>query len=294
MKKQQILSLMVAFIVSGCESSPTVNVNPTTETTPPNSTVSSPPVSETLLTRAEIYKLVKNVQLSPRNQGVRPAKISDVIVPLDVLKTGAFSRADLLFNEGSLTRIGEKGIFRFFPGTRRFQILNGTLLSMFPRDSQGGTIVTPEAKVETHGTALWVRRDSARKTTFVGVLTNNSHLPVIVSNLKGKVTVRLRGGQRVSVINGVVGTVKDLNLQKFYQSCKVAKDLGAEQEKLAAQENPRIQETLNAVRAETLATLKDQLMGSKELATKYDNFIPCPTQNNIRDGNSKRSDSVKS
>jgi len=41
---------------------------------------------------------------------------------------------------------------------------------------------------------------------------------VRVSNAKGEGTVSLKGGQRVSVVNGVVEPVKDLNLPTFYKT----------------------------------------------------------------------------
>ncbi len=69
-----------------------------------------------LLTRAEVYKLVNQVQLLLNNQSPRPAKLSDVLIPEDALRTTARSKAELLFNEGSLARIGANAMFRFIPG----------------------------------------------------------------------------------------------------------------------------------------------------------------------------------
>jgi hypothetical protein len=86
-----------------------------------------------LLTRAEVYKLVNTVQLLPNQQSPRPAKLSDTLAPLDAIKTATRSRAELLFNEGSLARVGANAIFRFVPGTRSFQLRNGTALIMSHR-----------------------------------------------------------------------------------------------------------------------------------------------------------------
>ncbi len=149
---------------------------------------------------------------------------------------------------------------------------------MFRPGSGGGKIITPEAIVVGRGTVMWVRHDSANQTTLVGALTNNPPSPVIVSNAKGQGVVQLRAGQRVAVIDGVVGQVKDLNLQTFHQTCELAAGLGPGEEKLVAQESPEVQETLNAVRAETLAALRNQLMQPEGPAIESDDFRPCPPQ----------------
>ncbi len=229
-----------------------------------------------LLTRAEVYKLVNQVQLLLRNQPPRLAKLSDVLISQDALRTTPRSKAELLFNEGSLVRIGANAMFRFVPGTRSFQLRNGTVLAMFRPGSGGGKIITPEAIVVGRGTVMWVRHDSTSQTTLVGALTNNPPSPVMVSNGKGEGEVQLRAGERVSVIDGVVGQVKDLNLQTFHQTCELAAGLGPGEEKLVAKESPDVQETLNAVRSETLAALTNQLMQSEGLSTDSNNFRPCP------------------
>lgn len=244
---------------------------------------------QNLLTHAEVYKLVNQVQLLLRNQPPRPAKISDVIIPQDGLRTAARSTVELLFNEGSLARLGANAMFRFIPGTRSFQLSNGTVLVIFRPGSGGGKIITPEAIVVGRGMIMWVRHDSASQTTLVGALTNNPDRSVVVSSAKGEGEVQLRAGQRVSIIDGVVGPVKSLNLQTFYQTCELAAGLGPGQEKLVAQESPEVQETLKAVRVETLAALTNQLL---QPDTNSDNFRPCPPQKEEARNRDQRSDST--
>ena len=84
-------------------------------------------ISQTLaqadvLTRAEVYKLRNQVELLPLNQSARAAKLSDVLVPQDALRTAAASVAELLFNEGSIARVDASSVFRFREGLRRFQL----------------------------------------------------------------------------------------------------------------------------------------------------------------------------
>ncbi|MCF4968948.1 hypothetical protein CV014_18415, partial [Nostoc sp. CMAA1605] len=74
------------------------------------------------LTRAEVYKVIKIVELILHNQTHRRAELKDVIVPKDAVKTGASSEAQLFFNDQSLIRVDQSSVFRFEPGLRRFKL----------------------------------------------------------------------------------------------------------------------------------------------------------------------------
>jgi hypothetical protein len=112
------------------------------------------------LTDAEVYRLRNNVQLLLRNQAPRPARVADVLVPQDSLRTALNSIAELLFNEGSIARVDQNTTFRFESGMRRFELRNriamnetifvlenGTALIISPPDSVGTQIQTPESRI---------------------------------------------------------------------------------------------------------------------------------------------------
>ncbi|MDJ0705689.1 MAG: hypothetical protein QNJ46_20680 [Leptolyngbyaceae cyanobacterium MO_188.B28] len=122
---------------------------------------------QTLLTRAEVYRLLNQVQFIPRGQSSRPAQLSDILAPRDALRTGNRSRVELLFNEGSLARIGSSAVFRFVPGLRRYQLPDGSIQSeaifqlrsgvaliLNPSDSLGSRIETPESRIELLNTLV--------------------------------------------------------------------------------------------------------------------------------------------
>ena len=88
---------------------------------------STPVQAEKELTSAEVYKILKQVQLLQRKQTPRPAQLKDVLVPLDALRTGEESGANLLFNEGSLGIIGSKTTFRFKLDMRQGEVADGEI-----------------------------------------------------------------------------------------------------------------------------------------------------------------------
>ncbi|MBD2439591.1 hypothetical protein [Nostoc sp. FACHB-110] len=246
-----------------------------------------PPVSAEsgdILTRAEIYKLIKMVELLLHNQPQRPAKPKDVIVPRDAVKTGDKSQAQLFFNDKSLIRVDQKSIFRFEPGIRRFKLPNlialnetifkldnGTALILSPPGSVGTEVQTPGSNISIMAlrststpdlyspaqiaSAVMVTHDRLSNTTQVYALTDGD---IKIFDQQGTKTVSLKGGQTVAVINGVAGNVREFDLKTFYKNINLASGLGPGQEKLIAQETTPVQATLQSVRKETLAALRNQ------------------------------------
>ncbi|WP_414565347.1 MULTISPECIES: FecR domain-containing protein [unclassified Anabaena] len=257
--------------------------------------------SDQLLTRAEVYKLIKIVELLLHNQTARPAQPQDVIVPRDAVRTGENSEAQLFFNDKSLIRVDQSSTFRFEPGLRRFKLRNllalnemifklenGTALVLSPPGSVGTEVETPESQIQIlavrpttaqknntfiaanknnkisqnnlflpaqKASAVMVMHDQTRNATQVFALTDGD---IKISDQQGKKTVALQGGQTVAVRNGVVGNVQEFDLQGFYRSISLTTGLGPGQENVVAQESVPVQETLKAVRIETLAALRNQ------------------------------------
>ena len=216
-------------------------------------------LAQSTLKRAEVYKLRNQVELSRQHKPVwSPAKLGDTIAPQDAIRTGANSRAELLFNEGTLVRTGAGTIFRFSPGRRSFELDSGSALIMI-RPGQGeSSILTPEAKVVSQGTALLIQHNPQLNSSLIGVLTSSKAGPVTVSSSDGKVTIELNAGQFVSIINGVVGLVEHFILPMFYETVELSAGLGTGQENLLAKESPEVQKTINLVRMEALEPLKNQ------------------------------------
>ncbi|MFK0733092.1 MAG: hypothetical protein ACFKPT_09610 [Gloeotrichia echinulata GP01] len=268
------------------------------------------------LTSAEVYKLIKMVELLLQNQTQRPAKQKDIIQPRDAVRTGVSSEAQLFFNDKSLIRVDQSSTFRFEPGLRRFQLPNrialletifklenGTALILSPPGSVATEIATPESQISIlaprpatisspttnlvatkssklsqnsseklfipaqKASAVLITHNTTNNTTQVFALTDGD---IKISDQNGKKTVALQGGQTVAVKNGVVGTVQEFDLQGVYKLISLTAGLGPGQETIVAQESPPVKETINAVRMETLAALRNQ---AKRFAGFAKNFV---------------------
>jgi hypothetical protein len=223
----------------------------------------TPALADTVIKEAEIYKMHNQVDI---NYGEEPnwsqAQLGDVIVPQDSVRTGANSRADILFNEGTLVRTGAGTTFRFPPGKRSFELTSGAALIMIRPEQGQSTITTPEAKVVSQGTALFVQHNPQNSSSLVGVLTDSPAGLVKVQSANGEVTIQLQAGQFVTIVQGVVGLVENFVLPMFYETVELSAGLGLEpkaRKKLLAEESPEVQQTIKEVQAEAIAPLENQL-----------------------------------
>lgn len=215
--------------------------------------------AQATLTNAEVYKVNNSVSLSQGGGGWSPAGVGDRLNPQDSLRTGARSKAELFFNEGSLVRTGEGTTFYFPPGRRSFEVINGSTLIMIRPGLGASRINTPEANIVASGTALFVQHDEASNTSLVGVLTESPAGPVTVTDIDGETSVQLSAGQFVSVANGAIGLIEHFILPMFYDSVDMAMGLAPGQESFVSQQSPAVQETINAVRAESIGPFNDQV-----------------------------------
>jgi FecR protein len=240
----------------------------------------SPVFADSAVTSAQVYKVSNQVDLDRQNQGSwSPASVGDALVPRDAVRTGTESRAELLFNEGTLVRTGEGTTFRFPPGRRSFELEDGSALFII-RPGQGDSRVqTPQAAIVAHGTALFVQHDPKQNISVVGVLSNSPAGPVTVTDLNGQQTIELTAGQFVSVANGVIGLVENFILPMFYQSVTLANGLGSGQENLIAQESAEVQQTLQAVRAETVGPLQSQVVWIQDFCSANVGTVQTLAQN---------------
>ncbi len=210
--------------------------------------------AQATLTSADIYTLQNQVTLNNRS-----ASVGDRMVPQDSLSTGARSRAELVFNEGTLVRTGEGTTFRFPGGQRSFELIDGSTLMMIRPGLGASRINTPEATVVASGTALFVQHDADSNASIVGVLTESPAGPVTVTSQDGEVSVKLSAGQFVSVANGVIGLVEHFVLPVFYDTVDMAVGLAPGDEAFVAQQSANVQATMNAVRAESMPPLTAQV-----------------------------------
>ncbi len=176
----------------------------------------APGSSAANLERSTITEMVKDVMiLNPVTKEQRPAHLHEVFTAPNVLRTGPDSRAEMVSEDQTVTRVGANTLFSFEPGKREINLQRGSVLFNSPSGKGGGTIKTAAATAAVLGTTLIVT------TTPAGgfkVLLVEGHGEV---KTKGKKR-RLGPGQMTFVLPGqVLGPVYNYQLSQQVGTSKL-------------------------------------------------------------------------
>jgi hypothetical protein len=137
------------------------------------------------LTESKFIEVVGSVQVVGPSGAVRNAKAGDVFKAPDSIQTGANSRAELVAEDKTVTRVGSNTAFSFAGAGREVNLKKGSLLFHSPTGKGGGTVKSEGATAAVLGTTLAV---SATTSGGFKVMT-----------LEGKASVQQAGAPAVSL-----------------------------------------------------------------------------------------------
>jgi FecR protein len=101
--------------------------------------------------KARVEKRTNVVNLKLKDQILRSAKVADVLNTQDSLLTGERSRAELMFQDGSLARVGSNANFTVSSDTRSIQVQKGLILLHVPPGLGGAKIQSRSAVAAIKG-----------------------------------------------------------------------------------------------------------------------------------------------
>jgi hypothetical protein len=108
------------------------------------------------LKQSKFTQVVNDVQVIASDKSIKPAAVSDLFNMPDVLRTGADSRAELVADDRTITRVGANTVFSFDQANRTVNLQQGSLLFHSDKGKGGGTIRTGAATASVLGTTLIV------------------------------------------------------------------------------------------------------------------------------------------
>ena len=144
--------------------------------------------------------------------------------PEDTLTTGLQARAEVLFNEGSLLRIGEQTSLNFWPDHRLLRLSQGTA-AVFVPPGQGRTVIeTPTTRIGLNSNGVVVRYVPSRGLTLVMALANPLTGPVSITTAISGQDIALYAGQMALIGTSDIQIV-EFDLREFYQTSPLMADL---------------------------------------------------------------------
>jgi len=157
------------------------------------------------LKQSKFTQVVNDVRIvSAADNFEKPAVVNAIFNVPDLVRTGVASRAELVAEDNTITRVGANTIFSFDPANRTIDLQQGSLLFHSPKGKGGGTIRTGSATASVLGTTIMVA------TTSDGgfkVLVLEGHAAIkFLNGLQeslgpGQMTFVLHDGRPAAVIN---------------------------------------------------------------------------------------------
>jgi len=133
------------------------------------------------LKESKFTQVVNDVQVvSASDQTAKAATVNDVFKLPDVVRTGDKSRAEMVADDKTVTRIGANTVFSFDQANRTIDLKQGSILFHAPHGKGGGTIHTGSATAAVLG------------TTIIVSATPNGGFKVL--DLEGSVKIQLPDG----------------------------------------------------------------------------------------------------
>lgn len=206
------------------------------------------------LDQSTLTEVVKEVSiLDPASKTRKSAKPNDLFKTPQVLRTGSDSRAEMLAEDQTVTRVGANTLFSFEPSKREINLQQGSVLFNSPTGKGGGTIKTAAATAAVLG------------TTLIAVTTRNGGFKVLLIEGHAKVTTpsgenrTLKAGQMTFVLPGQkLGPVYQFQLKEQVTASRLISGFKKELPSL-----PKIQQ---AVQMQQAAVQKGKLVPTGLLA----------------------------
>lgn len=216
------------------------------------------------LESATVTQTRNEVELAEDGKPARPAAVKDRVDGSDTLRTGKKSRAELLFNDNTIARLGANSVFSFLTGTDQMKMDRGSALIHVPPGHPGAKIKSPAATVAVLGDVVAMRVD-ARGVTQVIALSEDPRGPVTVTNNKTGEKVELQAGEMLVIDPADVKMpeISIISVEVFAQSSGLVNGFGSPLPQTAKAE---IQQT----EAAQLQDLKDGNLEGGEISPEPD------------------------
>jgi hypothetical protein len=152
------------------------------------------------LESAKVTLAVNQVLIAPPDQSPKPAAEGDVLTGKASLETGKGSRAELVFNDQTIARVGANSVFSFFRGTRELELNQGVIFMQVPKNAGGATIQTAAVTAAITGTTIAIEYSpkNGNSKGAVKILVLEGTLRVFLKSNPGE-SLLLEPGQMISL-----------------------------------------------------------------------------------------------
>lgn len=119
------------------------------------------------LRKAQFTRIMNDVKVVPEQQQPVPAKVGDSVSGKTAVSTGVQSRAELRFEDNTITRLGANCLFSLDEGSRTVDLKQGTILLQVPKQLGGARVRTAAITAVVTGTTVMVEYNAAGVAKFI-------------------------------------------------------------------------------------------------------------------------------
>ena len=179
--------------------------------------------SAEVLNSAEITQAVKDVKVYQGKAEGRPATIGETIDKSSSVTTGRRSRAELTFQDKTITRLGQNSIFSFRKGGREVELKRGSILLQVPKNAGGATIRTATVTAAITGTTSMLEYSPGQ---WVKLVTLEGTQKLFIKGRKNPIPVPAGSMVVVSLQNDDEPRIFNIDIAKLLRTSKlVDKDI---------------------------------------------------------------------
>ena len=144
------------------------------------------PAAADTLRNANVTVAINEVQVYPGSGSARSAVVGEKISMPSSVQTGRQSRAELTFNDNTLTRLGQNSVFSFREGGRNVELKQGSVLLQVPKNAGGATIRTATVTAAITGTTTMLEYSPG---AWVKLITLEGTMKLSINGSKNSVLV---------------------------------------------------------------------------------------------------------
>jgi hypothetical protein len=155
----------------------------------------------------------------------KSASVGTTIYPDNIVRTGVKSRAELQFNDNTITRIGANSAFSFDADKQAMNLEEGTALFSKPKDNSSFEITTPAATCSISGTTGFMEvrpgKDKAHDSFIFGLIEGHTTVTTGGKSYQvnsGQLIVRTMGGSVNFVAFDIPNFLAKAGLLKDFKS----------------------------------------------------------------------------
>ena len=183
---------------------------------------SVPALNAAALRKAQFTRIMNDVKVVPEQQQPLPAKVGDSVSGNTAVSTGVQSRAELRFEDNTITRLGANCLFSLDEGSRTVDLKQGTILLQVPKGLGGARVRTAAITAVITGTTVMVEYNAAGVAKFI-VLEGQMD---VFRNDNRAVFITLKAGDLLATkpANPVFPAAVQVDLKRLKQTSQLMDD----------------------------------------------------------------------